>query len=278
MKKIVVTGGSGKTGRAVVRHLLDHRYEVINVDWNASIERLCPLIRADLTNYGEVVEVLAGAWGVVHLAAIPADNLFAPERTFRENTLSTFNVFQAAALHKLARVVWASSETTLGLPFDRVKPQEAPIDETHYPFPESTYSLSKVVGETMAGQFARWSSIPIVGLRFSNVMEPHDYTQRFPTWQHDPFLRKWNLWGYIDARDAAQSCRLGLEVPLNGSENFIIAAADTCMGMPNAELLAAVFPQTKLAAGTGPNETLLSIAKARKVLGFSPNYSWRAGG
>jgi nucleoside-diphosphate-sugar epimerase len=278
MKKIVVTGGSGKTGRAVVRHLLDHRYEVINVDWNASIERLCPLIRADLTNYGEVVEVLAGAWGVVHLAAIPADNLFAPERTFRENALSTFNVFQAAALHKLARVVWASSETTLGLPFDRVKPTQAPIDEAHYPFPESTYSLSKVVGETMAEQFARWSSISFVGLRFSNVMEPHDYSQRFPTWQHDPFLRKWNLWGYIDARDAAQSCRLGLEVPLNGSENFIIAAADTCMVTPNAELLATVFPQTKLTVGTGPNETLLSIAKARKVLGFSPKYSWRDAG
>jgi nucleoside-diphosphate-sugar epimerase len=275
MKKVVVTGGSGKAGRAVVRELLSHGYEVLNVDVVASPEKLCPLLRADLTNYGETVEVLAGAWGVVHLAAIPADNLFAPERTFRENTLSTFNVFQAATLLKLSRVVWASSETTLGLPFDRVKPECAPIDEAHYPFPESTYSLSKVVGEAMAPQFARWSGIPFVGLRFSNVMEPHDYPQRFPFWQTDPKLRKWNLWGYIDARDAAQSARLGLEAPISGSENFIIAAADTVMSTPNADLLAAEFPGTRLAPGTGPNETLLSIGKARRLLGYAPRHSWR---
>ena len=259
----------------MVRELLDHGYEVTNVDRVAPPERLCPLLQADLTQYGEVVEVLEGAWGVVHLGAIPANNLFAPERTFRENTASTFNVFQAAMLRKLSRVVWASSETTLGLPFDRVVPAVVPVDETHYPYPESTYSLSKVVGEAIAAQFARWSGIPFVGLRFSNVMEPHDYVQRFPTWQHDPTIRRWNLWGYIDARDAEQSCRLGLEVPLAGSENFIIAAADTCMLMPNAELLAAVFPQAKLAGGTGPHETLLSIAKARGMLGFAPAYSWR---
>ncbi|MBC7365372.1 MAG: NAD(P)-dependent oxidoreductase [Undibacterium sp.] len=277
MKKIVVTGGSGKTGRAVVRELLDHGYDVLNVDVvaPAPAEKKCPLLRADLTNYGETVEALAGAWGVVHLAAIPADNLFAPERTFRENALSTFNVFQAATLLKLQRVVWASSETTLGLPFDRVQPPVAPIDEAHYPYPESTYSLSKVVGETMADQFARWSGVPFVGLRFSNVMEPHDYTARFPTWQADPVLRKWNLWGYIDARDAAQSARLGLEAAITGSENFIIAAADTVMRMSNAELLAAVFPGTRLAPGTGANETLLAIGKARRALGFAPKYSWR---
>ncbi|HKB88912.1 MAG TPA: NAD(P)-dependent oxidoreductase [Opitutaceae bacterium] len=275
MKKIVVTGGSGKAGRAIVRELLAHGYEVLNVDAVAPAENLCPLLRADLTNYGETVEVLAGAWGVVHMAAIPANNLFAPERTFRENTLSTFNVFQAAALLKLTRVVWASSETTLGLPFDRVQPAVMPIDEAHYPFPESTYSLSKVVGETMADQFARWSGIPFVGLRFSNVMEPHDYTQHFMTWQKDPKIRKWNLWGYIDARDAAQSARLGLEVAITGSDNFIIAAADTVMLMPNAELLAAVFPGSRLAPGTGQHETLLSIGKARRMLGFEPRYTWR---
>src|SRR4051812_32739063 len=102
MKKIVVTGGSGKAGRAVVRELLDHGYEVLNVDIVSPEQKLCPLLRADLTNYGETVEVLAGACGVVHLAAIPASDLFAPERTFRENTLSTFNVFQAATNLKLS--------------------------------------------------------------------------------------------------------------------------------------------------------------------------------
>ena len=56
----------------------------------------------------------------------------------------------------------------------------------------------------MARQFNRWSGIPFVGLRFSNIMEPQDY-ERFPSFSADPHLRKWNLWGYVDARDVAQS-------------------------------------------------------------------------
>jgi len=274
-RKIIVTGGSGKAGRAVVRDLLAHDYEVLNVDSTPPTEPVAPFLCADLTDFGAAVEALAGAWGVIHLAAIPAPGRFTPEHTFRTNTLSTFNVFQAAALHKVARVVWASSETTLGLPFEVVQPKTAPVDESHYPYPESTYSLSKVVGEAMAEQYARWSGIPFVGLRFSNIMEPPGDYARIAAAQDDPHKRKWNLWGYIDARDAAQSCRLGLEADISGSENFIIAAADTCMAWTNRELLAAAFPHCQLASGTGEHETLLSIAKARRVLGYAPQHSWR---
>jgi nucleoside-diphosphate-sugar epimerase len=275
MRKVIVTGGSGKAGRAVVRELLESGYQVINVDLAPPPSgQGATFLQADLTNFGETVEALAGAWAVVHLAAIPAPGRFTPERTFRENTLSTFNVFQAAVQHELRRVVWASSETTLGLPFTNVLPIEAPMDEDHYPYPESTYALSKVVGETMAAQFARWSGIPFVGLRFSNVMEPADYA-RFESWQADPFLRKWNLWSYVDARDAALSCRLGLVAEIRGSENFIVAAADTCMRRPNAELLKAVFPRCRLTSGTEDHDTLLSIAKARRMLRYEPRYSWR---
>lgn len=276
MKQVVVTGGSGKAGQAVVRDLLEHGYGVLIVDRVAPAVPACPFLNVDLTDYGATVEALAGAWAVVHLAAIPAPGLFAPEHTFRVNCASTFNVFQAAVLHRLSRVVWASSETTLGLPFDRVQPAEAPIVEDHFPYPESTYALSKVVGETMAAQFARWSGVPFVGLRFSNVMaSPADYAA-IRAAQGNPAMRKWNLWGYVDARDVAQSCRLALEATTTGSEDMIIAAADTCMAMTNAELLAAVFPACRLRPGTGPHETLLSIAKAKRVLGYAPQHSWRA--
>lgn len=274
MKRIVVTGGSGKAGRAVVRDLLDHGYDVLNVDLVAPAERVSDFIRADLTEMGQAYEVLMGADAVVHLAAIPAPGLRPPQETFHINTISTFNIFQAAVDLKLQRVVWASSETTLGLPFDRVKPVYAPIDEEHPLFPESSYALSKVVGETMAGQMSRWSGIPFVSLRFSNVMEPHDYA-RFSSWQNDPTVRKWNLWGYIDARDAAQSCRLGLEADIQGAESFIIANADTCMMRPNSELMAEVFPGVPLKEGTGENDTLLGIDKARRMLGYDPQHSWR---
>lgn len=274
MKRIIVTGGSGKAGRAVVRDLLDHGYDVLNVDLVAPAERTSDFLKAELTDMGQTYEALRGADAVVHLAAIPAPGLMTPQETFRINTLSTYNVFQAAVDLKLARVVWASSETTLGLPFDRVTPLYAPIDEEHPLFPESSYALSKVVGEQMAAQMSRWSGIPFVSLRFSNVMEPHDYA-RFPSWQHDPQVRKWNLWGYIDARDAAQSCRLSLEADISRAEAFIIANADTCMTRANADLLAEVFPTVPLRAGTGANDTLLGIDKARRLLGYDPQHGWR---
>jgi nucleoside-diphosphate-sugar epimerase len=111
-------------------------------------------------------------------------------------------------------------------------------------------------------------------LRFSNIMEPHDY-ERFPGFWEDPRKRKWNLWGYVDARDVAQSCRLGLEATIQGAEVFIIAAADTVMQQKNHELMARVFPHVPLREGTGDFETLLAIDKARQQLGYAPQYSWR---
>ena len=144
VKRVVVTGGSGKAGRAVVRDLLEHGYDILNVDLAPPAERRCPFIKADLTRPGEVFETLRGFDAVVHLAAIPAPGLLTEEATFRTNIESTFNVFAAATSLGLQRVVWASSETTLGLPFEREKPAYAPIDEQHPLYPESSYALSKV--------------------------------------------------------------------------------------------------------------------------------------
>ena len=275
MPKIVVTGGSGKAGRAVMHDLVDHGYDVLNVDTAPPAERIAPFLRADLTHYGEAVEVLQGAEAVVHLAAIPAPGLFSEEVTFRVNSALNYNVFSAALALGLKRVVWASSETTLGLPFDREKPKYAPIDEAHPLYPESSYALSKVLGEEMARQMNRWSGIPFVNLRFSNIMEPQDY-ERFSSYWKDPRIRKWNLWGYVDARDVAQSCRLGLEAEIGGAESFIIAAGDTCMNRPNRELMAQVFPGVPLREGLGDFQTLLSVDKALKLLGYAPQHSWRS--
>lgn len=276
MAKVVVTGGSGRAGRATVRHLAEHGYDVLNVDLVAPPEALPgAFLRVDLTDFGQVAGSLHGADSVVHQGAIPASGIQTEEVTFRTNMTSTYNVFQAAAMLGLRRVVWASSETTLGLPFDRVKPVYAPLDEEAPLYPESSYALSKVLSEEMARQFSRWSGIPIVGLRYSNVMESPGVYDRFPSYWGDARLRKWNLWGYVDARDVAQACRLGLEREIGGAEAFIIAAADTVMNRPNAELMAEVFPGVPLREGTGEHETLLSIRKARRMLGYEPQHSWR---
>ena len=274
MTKVVVTGASGKAGRAVVADLLAHGYEVVPTDALApTIDLGARLIRADLTDYGQTVDVLHGADAVVHLANIPAPEIYTSAHTFNANTAMNSNVFLAAALLGLKRVVYASSETTFGLPFD-VPPKYAPIDEAHYPYPTSTYALSKVVGETIAGHIAEWSGIPFVGLRFSNILAPADY-EPVPSYWSDPLARKWNLWGYVDVRDAAAACRNALEAEVSGSQSFIIAAADTIMTRPSAELLAEVFPGVELTREVEEFETLLAIDAAREVIGYEPQHSWR---
>ncbi len=270
--RVVVTGGSGKGGAWVVRDLRDHGHDVLNVDarHDGSAFGLC--LVTDLTDLGQTQDALAGADAIVHFAAIPAPQLRPEGETFRINALSTYNVFAAAVAHNVRRVVWASSETVLGLPFDR-PPDFAPIDESIEPRPESSYSLSKLVGETMAAQFARRSGIGFVGLRISNIMEPADYAA-FPSWQDDPQVRRWNLWGYVDARDVAQAARLGLEATIEGSEIAIIAASDTVMLRPSADLMAEVFPAVPLRRAVAGRETLLAIDHARRLLGYEPAHRW----
>ena len=281
MSRIVVTGGSGKVGRAVVDELLEHGYDVVNVDAAPPREPRCPYSRIDLTDYGQTVEALTsidsryrGVDAVVHLAAIPGPGASANAVTFANNVTSSYNVFSAARAAGITNVVWASSETLLGLPFD-TPPPYLPVDEEYPARPETAYSLAKLMDEQMAAQFCRWDPrLKMVGLRFSNVMEPGDYAA-FPGYDADAGLRSWNAWSYIDSRDGAQAVRRALEWDGVGAHVFIIANADSVMTRSSAELAAEVFPDVPLRRAVGQNETLLSIEKARRVLGYEPRHSWR---
>lgn len=274
MKKIVVTGGSGKAGRAVVNELNARGYQTLNVDQTIPPASWGWALAVDLTDLGQTIEALQGADAVVHLAAVPAPEMRPEQETFRNNILSTYNVFSAAADLGLTKVVWASSETVLGLPFEKELPDYAPIDEQQTPYPESSYALSKLLGEQMAAQFNRRFGLPFAGLRISNIMEPDEYA-RFPAFWDDPALRKWNLWGYVDARDVAQAVRLALELDVPGSEQYIVAANDTVMNRSSRGLMEEVYPAVEIRRDLAEFETLLSIDKARELLGYEPDHTWR---
>src|SRR5664279_2462851 len=287
MMKIAVTGGSGKLGRTVVAGLREAGHEVLNVDVAGT--RGPGFLRVDLTNYGEVIDTLFGENdtsagpdqastpvfdALVHLAAIPAPGILSDVATFHNNILATFNVFQAARRTGIKNIVYASSETVLGLPFD-VPPPYIPVDEDYAARPESMYSLVKHLEEQMALELVRWDpTLKIIALRFSNVMDPEDYAA-FPAFDADANLRKWNLWGYIDGRDGAQAVLKALELDAPGFDRFIIAAADTVMSRSNTDLVAEVFPGVPVTRDLGEHDTLLSIDKGRRVLGYSPQHSWR---
>ena len=277
--RIAVTGGSGKLGRHVVRRLTEDGHQVLNLE--RAGDRSPGLVVVDLRNYGQVLDVLLGLDdrhegfdAVVHLGAIPAPGIIPDAATFENNMLSTYNVFQAARRAGIKKVVYASSETVLGLPFD-VDPPYIPVDEEYPARPESTYSLVKHLEEQMAVELTRWDpELSIVGLRFSNVMDVEDY-EKFPSFDADATLRKWNLWGYIDGRDGAQAVARALENGTPGFEAFIIANADTVMSRSSASLAAEVFPGVKVVKELGEHETMLSIDKARRLVGCEPEHTWR---
>jgi len=281
--RIALTGGTGKLGRNVLSYLREAGHDVTNLD--RAGERGPGFLRVDLTDYGAVVSALSGVRdgsypegatpyeAVVHLAAIPAPGIVSDAETFHNNALVTFNVFHAATRLGIRNIVFASSETILGLPFI-TPPPYIPLDE-EVELPESVYSLNKYLEEKQAEQLARWyPDLKIVGLRFSNVMDVEDYAE-FPSFDADPELRKWNLWGYIDARDGAQAVLKALEYREPGFERFVIASPDTVMSRANDELVAQVFPGVEVRGELGVNDTLLSIEKARRVLGYDPKHTWR---
>lgn len=286
---IIVTGGSGKVGRAVVADLMAHGYKVASIDTarpttgisNPPKPTDITYTRVDITDFGQVMAAFSGInWrvdepvtGIVHLGAIPTPGDHPDHVIFETNTLSTYNVFEAAKRLKIRNVVWASSETVYGIPYAG-NPAYVPVDE-EIAQPESSYSLSKYVGEKLAEQYARWDAdTKIIGLRLSNVQEPDDY-KHFDTYNQDPRSRHFNLWTYIDARDAAQAVRLSLESQLKGAHVFGIANTNSVMRMANDELLDLVFPGTKRKRKLEPNESLISIEKAKKMLGYAPQHDWK---
>ena len=277
--RVAVTGGSGKLGRSVVRRLSEDGHDVLNLDRTGTRGR--GFTEVDLRNYGQVLDVILGLVdrhggfdAIVHLAAIPAPGHAPDAATFENNMLATYNVFQAARRAGVKKLVYASSETVLGLPFD-VDPPYIPVDEEYPARPEGTDSLVKHLEEQLAIQLTRWDpELSITGLRFSNVMDPEDY-EDFPSFDSDATLRKWNLWGYIDGRDGAQAVARALENARPGFEAFIIANEDTVMSRSSASLAAEVFPGVKVVKELGEHETMLSIDKAKRVLGFAPEHTWR---
>jgi len=278
---VAVTGGSGKLGRAVVTALIEDGWRVVNFDRVPAPGSPAHFIRIDLTDFGQVVEAFSGidevhqsVDAVVHLAAIPGAT-FAPNvATFDNNLLSTFHVFQAAKLFKIHNLVWASSETLLGYPFNH-PPAYVPLDEDIPPTPEVVYSLAKDLEEEMARQYCRWNpEQKMIGLRFSNVIEPSEYAA-FPSFEDDPSSRKWNLWSYIDTRDGARAVVRALRYEKPGFDNFVIANADTVMSRPSTELMAEFFPRTEFRSPVDGTQSLCSIEKARQLLGWEPEHSWR---
>jgi nucleoside-diphosphate-sugar epimerase len=279
--RVLVTGGNGKLGRAVVSELIDHGHEVWVCDRVLRPESPVRQSRVELTDYGQALEVISergamwpGTDAVVHLAAIAAVGEATESRLFANNVIASFNVFQAARHAGIRNVVWASSETLLGTPHE-VPPPYLPVDEEYPPRPNGIYPLVKDLEEEMALQMCRWdAALKMVGLRFSNIMAGSDY-DKLASYHADPALRRRGLWAYIDTRDGAQAVRLALEWQATGRHIFVISNSDSVMDRPTPSLVARFFPDVPLKRPVGEFESLQSSDKAKRILGYEPRHSWR---
>jgi nucleoside-diphosphate-sugar epimerase len=289
--RIFFTGGSGKAGRHVAPFLAEQGHQVTNADLVPLGHPAVDDLAVDLTDVGETYSALAGLArfdelelatkpaydAVVHFAAVPRILLTSDAKTYATNVLSTYNVLEAATRLGIRKVIFASSETTYGVCFAQGerKPLYVPVDEEHPTVPEDSYAMSKVANEVTARSFQARTGADIYGLRINNVIEPHEYAEMFPPFLEDPALRRRNIFAYIDARDLGLMVQRCLEVDGLGYEVFNVANADMSVAATTDEVRERFYDGVEQRRKMGRNETFYSIDKARDLLGYSPQHSWR---
>ncbi|CUI32949.1 NAD-dependent epimerase/dehydratase family protein [Cognatishimia activa] len=280
MTKVAVTGGSGGAGNAVIKHLVKHGYECVNLDINAPKEEHCPFIQVEVTDYKATLAAMEGCDAVVHFAGDPrpdADH-WEGEHRFNNNTTCVFNVFQAAMQLGIKRVVWASSETIFGFPFEKNAPLSVPAYEDAPGTPQTAYAISKAASEDIAEMFAELYRMTFVGLRLSNVLyDDPDHPQNFqsiPGYWEDVNSRRFNTWGYIHSEDSAEAVRLSLETDLSGANVYTIAADDNIMNISTQDILDQVWPGLKVDPDLPRRVAFLNSDKAKRELGWEPKHTW----
>ncbi|HVZ02647.1 MAG TPA: NAD(P)-dependent oxidoreductase [Dongiaceae bacterium] len=290
--RVMFTGGSGKAGKHVVQYLVDHGYQVLNLDTKPLDNPKVRTLITDICDSGQVFNALSSYMGlhefdpslrpqqvdaVVHFAAIPRIMITPDNEVFRVNAMGTYNVIEAAVKLGIRKVIIASSETTYGLVFSHEPkdPAYLPLDEEYDVDPMDSYALSKIVNEKTARAFQTRSGYDIYALRIGNVIEPHEYALNFPKFFKDPGFRKRIMWSYIDARDLGEMVRLCLEKDGLGFQVFNVGNEDCSSNLPTAELLKRFYPRVKVKHKLGKHEALFSIRKAKEMLGYQPQHSWR---
>ena len=289
--RVFFTGGSGKAGKHAITFLQDQGHDVVNADLVPSGLKVSELL-IDLTDAGQVIgamsqftdfhELDAGTGvprydAIVHFAAVPRVMIGTDAECFRVNTISTYNVIEAAVKLGIPKVIFASSETTYGVCFAdaEVKPDYVPIDEDHPTIPHDSYAMSKVCNEATARSFQTRTGMDIYGLRINNVIEPDEYAKNFPAFLADPATRRRNIFAYIDARDLGQMVDCCLKADGLGYQIFNVANDDLSVGITSAEVIAQFYQNVPVKRKMRTDETFYANDKAKKMVGFAPKHSWR---
>ena len=275
---IVVTGAAGRLGRRVVQLLVDQGKEVLASDRLPADDLPTEFIRCELSDASAVTDLLRGADAVVHMGAIPGPQRAEPRVIFENNVAGDFNVMMSAAELGLRRVVFSSSAFGMGWAHDgnAFVPLYLPLDENHPMMPFEPYGLTKQVGEDIGRMIARNSDTTVVSLRFTNVALPEvqaEFPWPAPT-PEDPLTLV--MWAYADARDVAQAHVLAVDAEIDEYEAFMLAQPSSRFAEPTIDIIKRNFgDRVEIRNGLEGVASVISTAKAQRLLGWRPRHDWR---
>ncbi|KAI9933719.1 hypothetical protein MW887_004790 [Aspergillus wentii] len=303
-KRIIVTGGSGKTGTLVIQHLLAQGHTVLNLDLAplpSPLSSQVHTIKTDLTNPGQVFSACLShfhltepfnsskhdplntpADGIIHLAALPQPLLVPDTETYRVNTLSTYNILEAGCKLGIPKIILASSVCVYGIAYAEgdVPYPSFPIDETIDVDPMDAYGISKVCAERTARGFARRfaGKVDIYAMRLGRVVAPEEYEQAmWKSYVQEPEKWKVHGWSYIDARDFGRMCELCVlrETGKDGFQVFNATNDEITNREETTAFLKRVCPGVEFTREMGQTEAPFSNRKIKEVLGFKEEHNWR---
>ena len=271
--KIIVTGGIGSVGKAVVDMALVQGHRVVCIDRaipsNDARKSEVAYIQADITDYTGMEDSFRGCDALVHMAAIPAPGRHPDHEVHNNNVVGSYNVLRAAVEVGIHRVCQASSVNAIGLAYSRWPHFDYfPLDEAHPTYNEDPYSLSKWICEEQGNSFARrYEEMTIASMRFHWVIpERATAVQAFGYSQTKAAIK--NLWAYTLRSAAARACLLALTADFKGHEVFYITAPDTISDIPSLELKQKYFPDVPVHGDLSGNKSFFNSSKAERLLGW----------
>lgn len=269
--RIAVTGGRGRMGRALIELALRRGHEVVSIDnrppspEDQRDPRLLQLT-VDVTIYEDLEKAVAGADGLIHLAAFPSPFGHPAHQIHNVNVTANYNALCAAVASNIEHICLASSINATGAAFSReVRYDYFPLDEEHPTYNEDPYSLSKWVGEAAGDSIARrYANLTIASMRFHRLVPSRDTVLG----KLDATHSSKDLWAYTNFEAAARACLAVLDVSWKGHEAFYIVAPRTAMREPTAELCKRFFPTVPLREELTGTQGLYSGTKAKSLLGW----------
>jgi len=273
--RVIVTGSSGLLGRHTVAVLEAHGHAVTGLDI-AEPTAAHRHISADLTELATALRLIRDADAVIHAAAIPRPTGYAAADVFSTNVASTYNVVEAAVQNRIPRLVYASSYSVIGPPFN-VAPVALrfPIDSDHPAAPQDVYALSKRIGEEIIAAAARRGELTAISVRLSWIQTPQSFRADIAPRRADPAFGAQNLWSYVDGRDAGAALCAALGAEVQGHRVLYLSAADSFMEEETATLIRAAYPDAAITRPLIGTQSVFDLRDAEAVLGLVPKHSWR---